>query len=358
MLVDVLRRSQRALAECRIDGLATNLQHGVPCPEAARVAALCVAPGDFVNENEVLMHLHAVDDALPSAADALAHDPAHIRPDLQRVFDRDALLQDAARPAQVARRHAAGGRTARENVADLCDAGSFIEYGGVAVAAQSRRRTHDDLVRNTPADGMVTGIGAVNSADHGPERSRCAVMAYDYTVLAGTQGWRNHHKKDRLLGLAHQWGLPTVLFAEGGGGRPGEVDMPIVAGLNNHTFSQFAALSGKVPVVGGFDAPVFTVAWPSAEFGAMELEGAVKLGYSKELAAAAEGPEREALYAQLVAQKYANGSAINMATTLEIDAVIDPANIRAWLLHGLNSAPPAVTGAAAAIPASRFIDTW
>ena len=75
-------------------------------------------------------------------------------------------------------------------------------------------------------------------------------MAYDYTVLAGTQGMRNHHKKDRMLELAHQLKLPVVLFAEGGGGRPGDIDMPIVAGLNNHTFSQFAALSGKVPVVG------------------------------------------------------------------------------------------------------------
>ena len=577
---------------------AMKMQHGLATPGAVRVAALCVAPGDFVNEGQRLLLLEALDDTLAVTDDKRAHDPDHIRPDLQRVQARDALLLDTARPEAVARRHKAGGRTARENVDDLCDTGSFIEYGAYAVAAQSRRRTQDDLVRNTPADGMVTGIGAVNSAEHGPERSRCAVMAYDYTVLAGTQGWRNHHKKDRLLGLAHQWGLPTVLFAEGGGGRPGDVDMPIVAGLNNHTFSQFAALSGKVPVVGvvhgrcfagnaallgcadviiatksaniglggpamieggglgvfrpeeigpavdlhhngvidvlvadeaaavattrqylgyfqgrnphwtagdaralrhlipenrlrvynmravvsalsdtgsvlelragfghgmvtalariegrpigifannphhlggaidpdgadkaarfmqlcnahgipllslcdtpgfmvgpeverqaqvrhacrmfvtaahlqvpcftvvvrkgyglgaqamavgGFDAPVFTVAWPSAEFGAMGLEGAVKLGFSKELAAAAVGPQREALYAQLVAQQYANGSAINMATTLEIDAVIDPAETRAWLVRGLDSAAGAADSTRRSASGARFVDVW
>jgi acetyl-CoA carboxylase carboxyltransferase component len=443
---------------------------------------------------------------------------------------------------------------------------------------------------------MVSGIGTINAADFGRERSRSAVMAYDYTVLAGTQGWRNHHKKDRLLGLAHQWKLPMVLFAEGGGGRPGDVDMPIVAGLNNHTFSQFAALSGQVPVVGvvhgrcfagnaallgcadviiatqaaniglggpamieggglgvfrpeeigpakdlhrngvidllvadeaaavaatrqylgyfqgrtahwtagdaralrhvipeqrqrvydmravllaladtgsvlelrsgwglglitalariegrpigifannphhlggaidpdgadkaarfmqlcnahglpilslcdtpgfmvgpeverqaqvrhacrlfvtaahlsvpcftvvvrkgyglgaqamalgGFDAPVFTVAWPTGEFGAMGLEGAVKLGYRKELEAAAAGPDRDALYDKLVAQQYANGSAINMATTLEIDAVIDPADTRAWLLRGMDSAAPRHGDAGR--PTARFVDVW
>jgi len=575
---------------------AMKMQHGIALPEAARIVALGVAPGDFVAEGQWLLRCEPVDAAVAAEVDALAHDPDHVRADLQRVFDRDALLLDAARPAAVARRHAAGGRTARQNVEDLCDPGSFIEYGAYAIAAQTRRRSVDDLIRNTPTDGMVTGIGTVNGPEYGPERSRCAVMAYDYTVLAGTQGWRNHQKKDRLLGLIHQWKLPTVLFAEGGGGRPGDVDMPIVAGLNNHTFSQFAALSGQVPVVGvvhgfcfagnaallgcvdviiatkaanigmggpamieggglgvyrpeeigpaaelqrngvidllvadeaaavaatrqylgyfqgptrewqagdaralrhlvpenrlrvydmravitaladtgsvmelragfgagmitalariegrsvgifannphhlggaidpeaadkaarfmqlcnahglpllslcdtpgymvgpeverqaqvrhacrmfvtaahlqvpcftvvvrkgyglgaqamavgGFDAPVFTVAWPTGEFGGMGLEGAVKLGFRKELEAVAAGPEREALYQQLVARQYQNGSAINMATTLEIDAVIDPAQTRAWLVRGLDSASLQRRGGAG--PTARFIDPW
>ncbi len=578
---------------------AMKMQHGLNLPEPMQVARLCVAPGDFVAEGQLLMHGLPAPDTPGAAAAAGAQDAAAVRADLQAVFDRDALTRDAARPDAVARRHAAGGRTARENIAALCDAGSFIEYGAYAIAAQTRRRTLDDLVRNTPADGMVTGIGSVNAADFGAEGSRCAVMAYDYSVLAGTQGWRNHHKKDRLLGLAHQWQLPMVLFAEGGGGRPGDVDMPIVAGLNNHTFSQFAALSGQVPVVGvvhgrcfagnaallgcadvviatraaniglggpamieggglglvkpeeigpaadlhrngvidllvadeaeavaaarqylayfqgrsahwtagnplalrqaipenrlrvydmraliqaladtgsvlelragfaagmvtaliriegrpvglfannplhlggaidpdgadkaarfmqlcnahglpllslcdtpgfmvgpaveraaqvrhacrlfvtaahlqvpcftvvvrkgyglgaqamavgGFDAPVFTVAWPTGEFGGMGLEGAVKLGYRKELEAAAAGPAREALYQQLVARQYANGAAINMATTLEIDAVIDPAETRAWLVRGMDSAPAPARprGRSARLP-GRFVDPW
>jgi len=572
---------------------AMKMQHGITLPAAACLHALRVAAGDFVVEGQLLLLLRPVEsEAVIEQRDSCL-DFDYLRPDLQRVLERTGLTLDAARPEAVARRHAAGGRTARENVDDLCDADSFIEYGAFAIAAQKRRRTMDDLVRNTPADGMVTGIGTVNAADFGPERSRCAVMAYDYTVLAGTQGFNNHYKKDRLLALAHRLKLPMVLFAEGGGGRPGDVDAPWVAGLNNHTFSQFAALSGQVPVigvvhgrcfagnaallgcadviiateaaniglggpamieggglgvfrpeeigpaadlnrngvidilvpeeraavaaarqylsyfqgrmpswnaadphalrhlvpenrvrvydmravvhaladtgsvlelragfglgmitalariegrplgifannphhlggaidpeaadkaarfmqlcdahhlplvslcdtpgfmvgpeverqaqvrhacrmfvtaahlgvpcftvvvrkgyglgaqamaVGGFDAPVFTIAWPTGEFGPMGLEGAVKLGFRKELEAAAPGPERTALYDRLVAQQYANGSAINMATGLEIDAVVDPAETRSWLLRGLDSAArqPRATMA-------RFVDCW
>src|SRR6185436_3025531 len=514
-----------------------------------------------------------------------------IREDLRRVRERHALTLDAARPEAVARRHALGLRTARENVAALCDAGSFIEYGALAVAAQRSRRSEDDLTRNTPADGMVTGIGSVNGKAVGPERSRTVVMAYDATVLAGTQGMRNHQKTDRLLGIALRNKLPVVLFAEGGGGRPGDVDMPVVAGLHVTTFASFARLNGQVPVLGvvagrcfagnaallgccdtiiatrgsnigmggpamvdggglgvykpeqigpsevqhangvidllvedeaaavvaarhylsffqgrietfdapdttrlrdvvpenrlrvydsraalhslvdagsllelrsgfgkgihtalgriegrpvgllannpqhlggaidadaadkaarfmqlcnahrlplvslvdtpgfmvgpaieeqaqvrhvsrmfiaaahlrvpffsvvlrkgyglgamamtagGFHAPEANVAWPSGEFGAMGLEGAVRLGYRKELEAAADGPERDALYQQLVAQQYANGKAINMAATLEIDAVIDPAETRRWLAHGLASARIGAAGTAG-------IDPW
>ncbi|MCD6665972.1 MAG: hypothetical protein LT081_07830, partial [Hydrogenophaga sp.] len=487
---------------------------------------------------------------------------------------------------------AMGMRTARENIADLCDEDSFIEYGALAVAAQRSRRTEEDLMANTPADGMVTGIGSVNGQVFGPQRSRTVVMAYDATVLAGTQGMRNHAKTDRLLGIAHDQRLPVVLLAEGGGGRPGDTDMPVVAGLHVGTFAAFARLSGVVPVVGvvagrcfagnaalagccdaiiatrssnlgmggpamveggglgvyrpeeigpadvqhangvidvlvddeaqaiavarqylayfqgslpgwqapsadglrevvpenrlrvydsrrviegladlgsvlhlrtgfgvgihtalarmegrpvgllannpqhlggaidadaadkaarflqlcdahglpvitlvdtpgfmvgpeteaqaqvrhvsrlfvtaaklrvpvfsvvlrkgyglgamgmtagGFHAPVFTVAWPTAEFGAMGLEGAVRLGYRKELESRPEGPEREALFQELLAREYEKGSALSMASGLEIDAVIDPAHTRAWLARGL-------AGARVRDPApGRFIDTW
>ena len=218
------------------------------------MVALLAAPGDYLVEGQSLLRLEAVDAQAVHTEARAAHDLDAIRPDLKKVIDRHAFTLDENRRAAVDKRHAQGGRTARENIADLCDSaadpGNFIEYGALAIAAQTRRRTLEDLVANTPADGMVTGIGSINARQFGPEKSRCAVLAYDYTVLAGTQGMRNHHKTDRLLAVAHQLRLPVVLFAEGGGGRPGDTDMPIVAGLNNHTFSQFAALSGKVPVVG------------------------------------------------------------------------------------------------------------
>jgi acetyl/propionyl-CoA carboxylase alpha subunit/acetyl-CoA carboxylase carboxyltransferase component len=578
---------------------AMKMEHLLHAPVAGRVVALLAAPGDYLVEGQSLVRLEAVDAQAVEAEARTEHDLGMVRADLRKVIDRHAPTLDIHRKAAVDKRHAQGGRTARENIADLCDTasdpGNFIEYGALAIAAQTRRRTLEDLIANTPADGMVTGLGSINAKQFGPEVSRCAVLAYDYTVLAGTQGMRNHHKTDRLLAVAHQLMLPVVLFAEGGGGRPGDTDMPIVAGLNNHTFSQFAALSGKVPVVGivhgrcfagnaallgcadviiatkgsnigmsgpamieggglgtfapeqigpssvqsrngvidilvedeaaavaaakqylsyfqgattdwlcadprtlrhvvpenrlrvydvraamrgvadtgsllelragfgagivtalariegrpvglmannphhlggaidveaadksarfmqlcnahglpivslcdtpgfmvgpeveaqaqvrhvcrmfmvashlrvpffavvlrkgyglgaqamtagGFDAPVFTVAWPTGEFGAMGLEGAVRLGFRKELAAVAEGAERDALFKELVAQQYANGEAIHMAQTLEIDAVIDPADTRTWLVRGLESAMRATR---AQQPPSPYVDTW
>jgi acetyl-CoA carboxylase carboxyltransferase component len=567
------------------------------------VLEIVVDVGDYVGQGQVLVLLADVDASAAVAVCDDAADPDLIRPDLQRVIDRHAYTLDANRPAAVAKRHDLGGRTARENLADLCDLesadtpGRFIEYGALTVAAQTRRRALQDLIVNTPADGMVTGLGTVNVRDFGSEKSRCAIFAYDYTVLAGTQGMRNHHKMDRVLALAHELRLPVVLFAEGGGGRPGDTDMPIVAALNNHTFSRFAALSGKVPVIGivhgrcyagnaallgcadaiiatrasnigmggpamieggglgtyapedigpsgvqsgngvidvlvedeaqavrvakhylsffqgdlahwvcpdqrllrhavpenrlrvydmrgvmqglvdegsllelragfghgiltalariegkavgilasnprhlggaidrdaadkaarfmqlcdahalpivslvdtpgfmvgpqaeeqaqvrhvcrmfvveshlrvpffavvlrkgyglgaqamtagGFDAPVFTVSWPTGEFGGMGLEGAVRLGYRRELGEVPEGAQRDALFRKLVQEQYRNGEAINVATALEIDAVIDPAQTRAWLGDGLASAAKRIAGAAADA-GPRFIDTW
>ena len=560
---------------------AMKMEHELRARHDAPVLRVDVRAGDLVGEGDLLMLLGAA--STPAAA-AVPAAPAGdstavgLRADLQEVLARHASTLDAQRPQAIAKRHALGLRSARENLADLCDAGSFIEYGALAVAAQRTRRSEADLIANTPADGMVTGIGGINGALFGDEKSRCVVMAYDATVLAGTQGMRNHQKTDRMLGIALAQKLPVVLFAEGGGGRPGDVDMPIVAGLHVTSFASYARLSGQVPVVGivagrcfagnaallgcsdviiatqrsnigmggpamveggglgvftpeqigpsalqsangvidllvddeaaavtaarqylayfqgattdwsagdplllrdalpanrvrvydmravmrlvadtgsllqlrvgfgagiltalariegkpigliasnpahlggaidadaadkaarfmqlcnahglplvslvdtpgfmvgpeietqaqvrhvsrmfvaaahlrvpffaivlrkgyglgamamtggGFHEPVFTVAWPSGEFGAMGLEGAVRLGYRKELEAAPEGPQRDALYQRHVDEHYAKGKAINMAATLEIDAVIDPATTRAWLSRGLASA--------------------
>ncbi len=571
---------------------AMKMEHVLLAPHAGRVGALLAVAGGYVAQGQPLLVLDAVDDAADvEVQGSTAHDPDHIRADLQRVIDRHAFTLDAARPEAIAKRHAQGGRSARENIVDLCDDGSFIEYGALAIAAQARRRSKEDLIANTPADGMVTGIGGINGALFGDEKSRAVVMSYDATVLAGTQGARNHAKTDRMLGIALAQKLPVVLFAEGGGGRPGDTDMPVVAGLHVHTFASYAALSGQVPVIGiaagrcfagnaallgcsdviiatrasnigmggpamieggglgvfkpeqigpsrvqhangvidvlvddeagavqaarhylsffqgrtsqwsapdqrllravvpenrlrvydtrtamaglvdegsllllrtgfgagihtalariegrpvgllannpqhlggaidadaadkgarfmqlcnahglpivslvdtpgfmvgpeveataqvrhvsrlfvtaaslrvptfsvvlrkgyglgamgmtagGFHAPVFTVAWPTGEFGAMGLEGAVRLGFRKELEALPEGGERDALFAKLLAKSYANGEAMHMAATLEIDAVIDPADTRAWLARGLASAQVAPLG-------PRCIDTW
>jgi acetyl-CoA carboxylase carboxyltransferase component len=571
-----------------------KMEHEVRAPRDGEIVALRAKVGDVIAEGEVLAIVQAIDrpaatagsgDALPGAS------APPLRADLIELHEREALLADAARPEAVARRHALGLRTARENIADLCDGDSFVEYGALAYAAQRRRRGLDDLIRNTPADGMVTGIGSVERERFGAERSRIVVMAYDATVLAGTQGMRNHQKTDRLLAVAARERLPVVLFAEGGGGRPGDVDMPVVAGLHVPTFASFARLSGRVPLVGiaagrcfagnaallgccdviiatrassigmggpamveggglgafrpeeigpsavqsragvidvlvddeagavavarrylaffrgrtatvaagdpealrellpanrlrvydvraviaalvdgdallelrrgfgagivtalarisgrpvgilandpahlggaidadaadkaarfmqlcdahalpivslidtpgfmvgpeiesrgqvrhvsrmfvvaaqlrvpvlalvlrkayglgamamaagGMHAPAATAAWPSGEFGAMGLEGAVELGYRKELAAAAAGAAREALRARLVAEQYDKGKALNVAATLEIDAVIDPAESRRWLLSILESVRLPE-------PGGRFIDPW
>ena len=561
---------------------AMKMEHELCAELDGEVLSVLAQAGENVDEGDTLVELAPASpgDRKPGAAatsEAEAPAAAAVRPDLHELLERLAATRDERRPEAVARRHDAGQRTARENIADLCDPGTFVEYGALAIAAQRSRRSLDDLIRNTPADGMVTGIGTVNGAMHGPETSRCVVMAYDATVLAGTQGMRNHQKTDRMLGIAFDQRLPTVLFAEGGGGRPGDTDMPIVAGLHVSTFASYARLSGAVPVIGivsgrcfagnaallgcsdviiatrnsnigmggpamveggglgayppeaigpsavqstngvidllvddereavaaakrylsffqgrlshwtaadpsalrdalpenrvrvydmrhvirlvadtdsmlelrpafgvgihtalmriegrpvgliasnpahlggaidadaadkaarfmqlcnahglplvslvdtpgfmvgpevetraqvrhvsrmfvaaahlrvpflavvlrkgyglgamaltggGFHATAATIAWPSGEFGAMGLEGAVRLGYRKELAAV-EGADREALYERLVAEQYLNGKAINMAATLEIDAVIDPAETRSWLARGLESA--------------------
>ncbi len=180
---------------------------------------------------------------------AEAEEPS-ARPDLAETLRRRNLIRDESRSDVVAARHASGRRTARENLDDLCDPGSFVEYGGLAIAAQRGRRSADDLVTRTPADGLIAGTARVNGALVGDERAQCAVLSYDYTVLAGTQGVMGHRKKDRLFDVIERLRLPVVLFAEGGGGRPGDTDHAMVAGLDVMAFALWARLSGVVPRIG------------------------------------------------------------------------------------------------------------
>ena len=162
--------------------------------------------------------------------------------DHEELARRRALTDDAGRAGKVAARHATGGRTARENIADLLDPGSFVEYGRLASAAQEKRFDPEELLARSPADGLIGGIGAIDGEP-------VAVMSYDYLVMAGTQGIRGHHKSDRLLGLVEELRLPVVFFAEGGGGRPTDTDYPVVSALDVRTFALWAGLSGLVPRV-------------------------------------------------------------------------------------------------------------
>ncbi|WP_137823511.1 carboxyl transferase domain-containing protein [Pseudomonas sp. D(2018)] len=574
---------------------AMKMEFVVKATQGGIVRALAVTPGGSLFEGAPLLFLEPSEVNGDTAQSEESHDLEHIRADLAEVLERHAITRDERRPQAVAKRRKTGQRTTRENLDALLDDGSFIEYGALALAAQRRRRSLEELIEQSPADGLVAGIGTVNAGQFGSDAARCMTIAYDYTVFAGTQGVMNHKKTDRMLGLAEQWRLPLVLFAEGGGGRPGDSDFVGVAGLDCHTFVGMARLSGLVPLVGvvsgrcfagnaallgccdviiatknasigmagpamieggglgsfapeevgptsvqgpngvidvlvddeteavrvaqkylsyfqggladwqcadqrllrhaipenrlrvydiralietiadqdsvlelrrqfapglitafiriegkafgllannpmhlggaidaqagdkaarfmqlcdafdipmlslcdtpgfmvgpesekqatvrhvsrmfvaaaslsvpfftvvlrkgyglgaqamaagSFHSPLFTIAWPSGEFGAMGLEGAVRLGYAKELAAVDDPAERQKLFDKMVAKAYQNGKAINMASFLEIDAVIDPEETRAWLLRGLT---------AAGRPARRdgkkrpFVDTW
>jgi acetyl-CoA carboxylase carboxyltransferase component len=229
---------------------AMKMEHEVRADISGVVERLGVGPGDTVFEGHPLIVLREQEVASADEETDEVLDLDYIRPDLQEVFDRKGAGLDENRPEAVAKRRKTGRRTARENVADLCDEGTFIEYGSVVLAGQRRRRSIEDLIKNTTGDGMVAGLGQINGSLFPEDRSRAMIMSYDYMVLAGTQGMKNHDKKDRLFEVAEQYQLPVVLFAEGGGGRPGDTDGSGVAGLDCLAFTYFARLSGLVPTVG------------------------------------------------------------------------------------------------------------
>jgi acetyl/propionyl-CoA carboxylase alpha subunit/acetyl-CoA carboxylase carboxyltransferase component len=556
-----------------------KMEHLVTAPHGGKVTKVIAGVGVTLMQDEAILYLEPAEIDAHDAVEEETVDLDHIRPDLAELIARHAITLDENRPASVERRRKTNQRTARENVAQLVDDGSFVEYGSLAIAAQRRRRKVDDLIMNTPADGLISGVATVNAEKFGAEAARCMVISYDYTVLAGTQGHMNHKKIDRMLSLTEQWKLPLVFYAEGGGGRPGDTDRLGLTGLDGPSFVQFAKLSGLVPVIGvvsgycfagnaamlgccdviiatknasigmggpamieggglgiyhpaevgpvsfqspngvidilvedeeeatsvaqkylsyfqgtvadwkvrdqrllrraipenrlrvydiravidgladegsvleirrdfgvgmitafiriegrpfgliannpkhlggaidapagdkaarflqlcdafdipivslcdtpgfmvgpeaektaivrhvarmfvtgasltvplfgivlrkgyglgaqamiggGFHASFFTVAWPTGEFGGMGLEGYVRLGFRKEMEAIADGTERENWYKAKVAEMYANGKAVSIASVLEIDEVIDPADTRHWIMSGLRSVP-------------------
>jgi acetyl-CoA carboxylase carboxyltransferase component len=227
-----------------------KMEHVVRTPVSGTVRHLAVEVGALVGVGQPLAVVEVGESTGDGPSAVVAVDPDLVRADLAELFTRRGLLSDAGRPDVVARRHERGRRTARENIDDLCDPGSFTEYGGFAIAAQRHRRPVGELIERTPADGLVGGIARVNGDRFGDGSARCAVVSYDYTVLAGTQGQQNHRKKDRLFELVERLRLPVVLFAEGGGGRPGDTDYAVITGLDTQAFALFGRLSGLVPLIG------------------------------------------------------------------------------------------------------------
>jgi len=228
---------------------AMKMQHVLVAPDALRTIRRLVTPGQVVGTGDPLLVFTRSDAGFEGESYSAAVDLDRPRADLDEVRQRHLVTLDEGRQAAVAKRHAQGRRTARENIADLVDAGSFVEYGALAIAAQRSRRSEEDLIANTPADGLVAGVATIGADRFGRAAAEAVVVSYDYTVLAGTQGMRNHAKTDRVFELATRKRLPVVLFAEGGGGRPGDTDVGGAAGLDVPTFRMLAGLSGRVPLV-------------------------------------------------------------------------------------------------------------
>jgi len=229
---------------------AMKMEHEIKSDISGRVKEITIEEGDTVYEGHQIVLIESKEVEIPDSEKEIEVDLDYIRPDLREALDRKEASHDKNRPEAVLKRKSKGHRTARENIEDLCDKGSFVEYGSVVIAAQRRRRTEEDLIKNTTGDGMVCGLGHVNGNLFGEDHSRVMAMTYDYMVLAGTQGKMNHAKKDRMFEIAEKNKLPTILFAEGGGGRPGDTDTSGVAGLDCLAFTYFAQLSGLVPMIG------------------------------------------------------------------------------------------------------------
>ncbi len=239
-----------------------KMHHEVTAVVDGLVESVAVVEGDTVAAGQTLLVVSeqsvAEQSIVEPAMEPTAFESAQLPPsglqreDLREVLERHAMGLDERRPDAVERRRSRGRRTARENIAHLVAPDSFVEYGPLVIAAQRRRRSVDDLILATPADGLVGGIGDVNVERFGgaSRATKCVAVSYDYTVLAGTQGTQNHRKKDRLFEVAEQLRIPIVFFTEGGGGRPGDTDGIGVSGLDCLAFRWFAELSGTVPLVG------------------------------------------------------------------------------------------------------------
>jgi len=227
---------------------AMKMENAIPAPSSGIVKSVHIKIGDLLEQGELLFVIEKSESTVQHDNQPIPEEVAQQPVALTELRARRKFLADESRPKAVEKRRSKGRLTARESVAMLTDPDSFKEYGSLIIAAQRSRRSLEDLVENTPADGLIAGAATING-ETATSHDKAIVMAYDYTVLAGTQGTMNHMKMDRMLRVAHSRNLPVVLFAEGGGGRPGDVDTNAIAGLFVPTFTQYAALRDKVPTI-------------------------------------------------------------------------------------------------------------
>ncbi len=236
---------------------AMKMEHVIAADRDGVVRRITMAAGDVVREGYPIVFVEEAEVTGESAAAVAELDPDYIRPDLRQTYERHDLTLDEHRSEAVAKRYARGYRMPRENIDQLMDRGSFKEYWPLIVARQHQRYDMEELRRNTPADGLIAGIGTINGELFAEEQARAMVVHYDYTVLAGTQGGRNHYKQDRMFELAHRFRIPVVLFGEGGGGRPGDDRIGPGVAFDTDTFTQFSKLSGLVPLVSVINGRTF-----------------------------------------------------------------------------------------------------
>lgn len=228
-----------------------KMEHTVRSEVTGTVVKTLVAEGDNLDDGAAVALIN-VDEA--ATRDGVGADDADSKVDLdskpesllelERV--RAEMEDDSAiRAKATKRRRDRGYRTARENLAHLVDYGSFLEYGDFALAAQ-RTRLSGDALSATRNDGVIVGWAKVNGR-------RTAICMYDYGVLAGTQGYFHHQKLDRMFSSVLENPAPLVLYAEGGGGRPGDVDLvhQKVAGLHGPSFTLLAHINSRgIPIIG------------------------------------------------------------------------------------------------------------
>ncbi|MXY54334.1 MAG: ATP-grasp domain-containing protein [Gammaproteobacteria bacterium] len=238
---------------------ALKMEHVIAAESPGIVREIALEVGDTIFEDTPILFIEPQDiEGEFDTGETIDLDA--IRPDVAEVQHFHQLTTDEARSEATAKRHDAGKRTARENIHDLCDEGSFFEFSPLVTATRYRTDTFEELeerVIKTAADAMVMGVGRVNGDLVGEENARCVAMSYDYTVLAGTQGGKNHQKQDRMFGIARKYKLPVVLYTEGGGGRThggprsgGGPQAGSVGGLSVRTWRELGKLSGLVPIVG------------------------------------------------------------------------------------------------------------